>query len=74
MPPNPLSTADIPSQFWEDAYLVGKVPFKAASFDQRASYTMYVPKTHYKLDPPQNIPSLLPFMLMAGTLKGAATR
>ncbi|KAK9326706.1 Alpha/Beta hydrolase protein [Lipomyces starkeyi] len=59
MPLNPLSTADIPSQFWEDAYLVGKVPFKAASFDQRASYTMYVPKKHYKLIPLQNLPLIV---------------
>jgi pimeloyl-ACP methyl ester carboxylesterase len=56
---NPLTTADIPSEFWEDAYLVGKVPFKAASVDQRASYCMYVPKKHYKLEPSQKIPLIV---------------
>ena len=59
MPPNPLSTADIPSEFWKDAHLVGKTPFKAASIDQRASYCMYVPKDHYKLEPPQNLPLIV---------------
>lgn len=56
---NPLTTADIPSEFWEDAYLVGKVPFKAASVDQRASYCMYVPKKHYKLEPLQKLPLIV---------------
>lgn len=55
----PLTTADIPSEFWEDAHLVGKVPFRAASADQRASYCMYVPKKHYKLEPPENLPLII---------------
>lgn len=59
MTPKPLSTADIPSKFWEDASLVGKTPFKAASINQRASYCMYVPKKHYKLEPPQSLPLIV---------------
>jgi pimeloyl-ACP methyl ester carboxylesterase len=56
MPPNPLTTSDIPPEYWEDASLVGNTPFKAASFDQRASYCMYVPKKHYQVNPPHKIP------------------
>lgn len=59
MPLNPLSTADIPPELWEDAYLVGRVPFKAATIDHRASYCMYVPRQHYNLEPPQNLPLIV---------------
>ncbi len=46
----PWTTSDIPREYWKDACLVGEVPFKASSQDQRASYCMYVPETHYQVN------------------------
>ncbi|KAJ5726846.1 hypothetical protein N7493_005873 [Penicillium malachiteum] len=46
-----LSTADVPQQFLQAAYLVGHVPLKALEADPRVSYMLYVPPTHYTSDP-----------------------
>jgi predicted peptidase len=47
MSSRPFTTADIPRKYLKSAMLVGAVPFKASTYDQRASYCMYVPEKHY---------------------------
>jgi hypothetical protein len=49
--PNLISTADIPPQFLKSAFLVGHVPLKALSSDQRLSYRVYVPPENYNSNP-----------------------
>ncbi|KAJ5701193.1 hypothetical protein N7488_008741 [Penicillium malachiteum] len=46
-----LSTADVPQQFLQAAYLVGHVPLKALEADPRVSYMLYIPPAHYTSDP-----------------------
>ncbi|KAJ5715421.1 uncharacterized protein N7483_012602 [Penicillium malachiteum] len=45
-----LSTADVPQQFLQAAYLVGHVPLKALEADPRVSYMLYIPPAHYDSD------------------------
>lgn len=47
--PNLTGTAQIPSEYWKAARLIGSVPFIASQYDQRASYCMYIPESHYQL-------------------------
>ncbi|KAK5561217.1 hypothetical protein LTR46_000022 [Exophiala xenobiotica] len=46
-------TTDVPPEYWEQAHLVGSIPFKAAASDPRASYCMYVPRQHYRHTAPK---------------------
>lgn len=43
----PLSTADIPAQFLQAAYLIGHTPLKALESDPRVSYALYILPKHY---------------------------
>ncbi|KAK5480777.1 hypothetical protein LTR55_007280 [Exophiala xenobiotica] len=36
-------TTDVPPEYWEQAHLVGSIPFKAAASDPRASYSPKLP-------------------------------
>lgn len=42
-----LSTADIPPQFLQAAFLIGHTPLKALESDPRVSYALYIPPKHY---------------------------
>ncbi|KAJ5760533.1 hypothetical protein N7520_007689 [Penicillium odoratum] len=56
---NPLSAADVPSQFLQAAFLVGQIPLKASKADPRVSYALYIPPTHYDTDPQKKLPLLV---------------
>lgn len=43
----PLSTADIPPQFLQAAFLLGHTPLRALESDPRVSYALYIPPKHY---------------------------
>jgi poly(3-hydroxybutyrate) depolymerase len=49
-----LTTADVPPQFLQAAFLVGHVPQRALRSDPRVSYALYVPPSHYNPRPPQS--------------------
>lgn len=55
-----LSTADIPRQFLQAAFLVGHIPLKASAFDPRVSYALYIPSTHYDT---HHAPKKLPLLV-----------
>ncbi|KAK9247042.1 poly hydrolase [Lipomyces tetrasporus] len=46
-----LTTAEVPRQFLEAAFLVGHIPQKALASDPRISYALYVPPKHYNPNP-----------------------
>ncbi|KAK9452797.1 hypothetical protein V1511DRAFT_513515 [Dipodascopsis uninucleata] len=46
-----LTTADVPSQFLKDVFLVGSIPQTALRSDPRISYSLYIPPAHYNSDP-----------------------
>lgn len=65
-----LGTADIPPEHWEDANLIGLTPFIACSYDQRFSYCMYIPRSHYQLKPKAKLPLIV---RVHGSLRRADT-
>lgn len=53
----PLSTANIPPQFLQAAFLLGHTPLKALESEPRVSYSLYIPPKHYDTDPdPKRLP------------------
>ncbi|TPX15871.1 uncharacterized protein E0L32_000205 [Thyridium curvatum] len=42
-----LSTADVPPEFLEAAFLVGHIPLRSLPSEPRVSYALYVPKEQY---------------------------
>ncbi len=51
MAPGFITTAEVPSQFLEAAYLVGSVPRIALASEPRVSYSLYIPPRHYNPNP-----------------------
>lgn len=55
-----LSTADVPRQFLQAAFLVGHVPLKTSESDPRVSYALYIPPTYYDTEStPKKLPLLV---------------
>jgi hypothetical protein len=46
-----LTTANVPPEFLQAAFLVGRVPRVALASDPRISYALYVPRKHYNPNP-----------------------
>ncbi|KAH8812948.1 hypothetical protein F5884DRAFT_751246 [Xylogone sp. PMI_703] len=46
-----MSTKDVPPQFLKPTMMVGNIPFTALRYDNRISYTLYIPQQHYNPDP-----------------------
>ncbi|KAK4574899.1 hypothetical protein LTR86_001741 [Recurvomyces mirabilis] len=42
-----FTTADMPTRFLKDAFLVGHIPHRVLRCDMRLSYSLYVPPSHY---------------------------
>lgn len=65
-----LSTADVPSQFLQAAFLVGHTPLKALESDPRVSYALYIPPRHYDTASIKKLPLLV---WIHGTLRKMST-
>jgi hypothetical protein len=76
-----LTTAYVPPEFFQTAFLVGQIPQRTLSSDPRIRYTLYIPPKHYNPDPHRYssddhtwIPSKLPlFVHIQGTNQGVST-
>ncbi|OJI99242.1 hypothetical protein ASPVEDRAFT_882477 [Aspergillus versicolor CBS 583.65] len=66
----PLSTADVPSQFLQAAFMVGHTPLRALKSDPRVSYSLYIPPQHYDTASIKKLPLLV---WIHGTLRKMGT-
>ncbi len=71
-----ISTANIPPQFLESAFLAGHVPYNALPSDPRVSYKLYIPPEHLNAnpsDPTQQLPILPLVVVIHGTRRTSET-
>ena len=69
----PISTADVPAEFLKAAFLVGNVPQRILRWDDRISYSMYIPPPPvYTSTPSPSQPRLPLLVFMHGTLRNLA--